>query len=183
VRILRPSDEAEVVDVFVRGERESRRWGDRVRELEERGLTGADLLAEHRGWGRDVGLFAGFPASLAWFLASLSRDEVLDILYIDWDWWLKISGGTRQPRVAAERIHAGLVPGVEAKSEEPLARSAGRNPPLIAVRTSADSPLVLLEGHVRLTAYALYPEHVPNELEAFVGESAAVAGWSEWGLG
>ena len=30
---------------------------------------------------------------------------------------------------------------------------------------------VLLEGHVRMTAYALYPEYLPSELEVYLGTS------------
>jgi hypothetical protein len=105
---------------------------------------------------------------------------VLDILYIDWDWWLRITDGTRKPRDAATRVRAGLVPGVEAdEGDERIASAAATNPELIAVR-APDSYLVVLEGHVRLTAYDLFPAHLPPELEVYLGESEAMAGWSEY---
>jgi hypothetical protein len=37
---------------------------------------------------------------------------------------------------------------------------------------------VLLEGHVRLTAYALYPEYLPDELEVYLGISPEMSRWA-----
>jgi hypothetical protein len=48
------------------------------------------------------------------------------------------------------------------------------------VTTPAHAPIVLVEGHVRLTAYALYPEHLPDELELLVGVSARIAEWVQF---
>jgi hypothetical protein len=58
-------------------------------------------------------------------------------------------------------------------------RSADPPPELIAVATPG-GPLVLIEGHARLTAYALYPEFLPDELEILLGTSEDVAQWSEY---
>jgi ketosteroid isomerase-like protein len=181
VRILHSVDEDEVIAAFVHGELGSPRYGERVRELFER--HGGDVhavLGKHRAWRRDEGLFMGFPADVRWFRAALDPDEVLDILYINWDWWLRISAGSRRPRDAAERIRAGLIPGITAESHELYADPAD-NPPLIAVRTGPGGKLVLLEGHARLTAYALYPEYLPPELEIYLGESPQMERWSELG--
>jgi hypothetical protein len=170
-----------VISAFVRAERDSGRYGKRVRELlaKHRGDERA-VLAEHRSWGLDEGLFDGFPDDVTWVRASLTRDEVLDIRYINWDWWLRITDGTRKPRDAAARLRAGLVPGVAPdEGDEQIARAAATNPELIAVR-APDSYLVLVEGHVRLTAYALFPEYLPAALELYLGESPKMAGWSEY---
>jgi hypothetical protein len=37
---------------------------------------------------------------------------------------------------------------------------------------------LLLEGHVRLTAYALHPEHLPSELDVYLGTSPEMSGWA-----
>jgi hypothetical protein len=103
---------------------------------------------------------------------------VLDILFIDWDWWLRLSGGSRRPRDAAQRIRNGEVPGVTAEGHEPFVSRA--QPELIAVTTPAHSPLVLVEGHVRLTAYALFPTDLPDRLEILLGISDAIAGWCQF---
>jgi hypothetical protein len=180
VRILGPATEDEVLECFVRAERDSERYGETVRKLLERvGDNPRAVLSAYRSWP-DQGLFGGFPRRVSWFRAALTRDEVLDILYIDWDWWLRVTDGTRRPRDAAARIRSGLVPGVEAdEGDERIARAAATNPELIAVRAPA-SYLVLLEGHVRLTAYALFPEHLPAELEIYLGQSPQMLAWSEY---
>jgi hypothetical protein len=181
VKILGPVSEAEVLECFVRAELDSPRYGEQVAALMQRHDGDVSkVLADYRSWRRDEGLFHGFPDDVRWFRAALARDEILDIRYINWDWWLRITGGTRKPRDAAERVRSGRVPGVEPDAgDERIARAAARNPELIAVRAPG-SYLVLLEGHVRLTAYALFPEHLPAELEIYLGESTRMAGWSEY---
>jgi hypothetical protein len=127
VQILRPVTEDEVLECFVLAERDSPRYGERVRALLEQhhGDVRA-VLADYRSYGRGDNVFSGFPEDVSWYRARLSS-------------W--------------------------------------RNPPLIAVRAPG-SYLVLLEGHVRLTAYAAFPEHVPDELEIFLGESPRMDGWA-----
>jgi hypothetical protein len=164
VEILRRADETEVASAYLRAELDSPRFRDEV-------------LAGRLGW-RIGGLFDGFPEELEWSRAALSRDEVLSIRYIDWDWWLELSGGTRSPREAARRIRAGLVEGVDAESHRPTASRP--QPELIAVARPDLAQLVLVEGHWRLTAYALYPEFLPEPLEIFVGASDAIDRWSEY---
>jgi hypothetical protein len=200
VRIVRPISEDEMIAVFLRGELDSDRYGETLRGF--LGRDGRDpevlrrpdlgdpdandyrrgLLEEYRAYERRDGLFGGFPQRVDWFRAVLTRDEVLGILYINWDWWLRISDGTRRPRDAARRIRDGLVPGSTAEEHEPLAaalRGTPRPPELIAATTAARSPLVLVEGHFRLTAYALFPDYVPKELEILLGVSDEMAEWCQ----
>ena len=106
-----------MIATFLRAELDSDRWGPTLRELLARhGLddelmrapdleSAADngrrrtLLEEHRGYERRAGLFFGFPERVAWHRAALSPEEVLEILYIKWDWWLRLlSRSTVQPR-------------------------------------------------------------------------------------
>jgi hypothetical protein len=163
--------EDEMIAVFVRGELESERWGDKIRALGD--LEPRALLEAHRAYESRQGTFLGFPEDVEWFRATVTRDELLDILYIDWDWWLRLSGGSRRPRDAARRIRAGEIPGVTADEHDPRIGE-----PLIAVTTPALTPLVLLEGHVRLKAYALFPERVPEEVEILLGVSPHASDWA-----
>jgi hypothetical protein len=199
MRILRDSSEAEVVATFLRAELDSPRYRGTLRTLlreageDERVLTEpkigdpqedslrGKLLDGYRSWLSREGLFAGFPERVDWSGAALSPAEVLSILYINWDWWLRISGGTRLPLDAAARIRRNEVPGATAEPNEPIAarlRSADPPPPLIVVAPPDCSRLVLLEGHVRITAYALFPEYLPDELEVFLGTSDEMCRWS-----
>ena len=166
MELLRRSDEAEAAETFRRAELESPRFREEV-------------LAGTRGW-RIGGLFDGLPDDLEWHRVGLAPDEVLAVRYIDWDWWLWVTDGSRSPRDAARRIRAGLAEGVDAESLRPLAaRLASADPPpeLIAV-ARPEGPLVLVEGHVRLTSYALFPEYLPDRLEILLGISERAPEWS-----
>jgi hypothetical protein len=202
VELLRPISEDEMIAVFLRAEIESQRFGEAIRGLlaqadltprlvERPNLADAAqnaarrrLLDEHRAYERRDGLFGGFPHDVAWHRALLAPDEVLDILFIDWDWWLTLTGGSRRPRDAATRIRAGGIPGQTPDEDEPIAAALGRAPPppeLIALTTPELRPLVLVEGHVRLTAYALFPHYLPGRLEILLGISPHATDWSNFG--
>jgi hypothetical protein len=202
VRILHPISEDEVVATFLRAELDSGRYGETLRAalvcdgLEPEVLRSPNLadetenryrrrlLDEHRAYERREGLFAGFPRRVDWFRAALTGEEVLDILYIKWDWWLRVSGGSRRPRDAAERIRGGEAPGITAdEGDEAIAAALQANvppPELIAVTNPAHAPLVLVEGHIRLTAYALFPEYLPEEVEILLGVSSEIDDWSQF---
>lgn len=49
--------------------------------------------------------------------------------------------------------------------------------PLILVTTGTGGDLVVLEGHVRLTAFMLSRDQLPLELEVLVGSSPAMTRW------
>jgi hypothetical protein len=162
VRTIRNVTEAEVLDCFWRAElAASSRWTDA--EVDERKRT----------WRERIGLFHGFPRDVDWERVALTADEVLGILYIDWDWWVRVSKGTRLATVAAE------VQGRD-DGDRAIAAAVDTNPELIVVTDPARSRLVLLEGHVRLTAYAAFPEYLPAELELYLGTSPTIADWSEF---
>jgi hypothetical protein len=162
MRTMRTATEAEVLERFWGGElAAASRW------------TVADVTERKRQWLERDGLFDGFPDSVEWERVALTPDDVLSILYIDWDWWLTVSRGTRRATVAAE------VQGRD-DGDRSIAAAAESNPELIVVTDPPRSKLVLLEGHVRLTAYAAFPECLPDELEAYLGVSARIGEWSLW---
>ena len=165
MRVVGPSSEREAAETFVRAELQSPRFRDEV-------------LAGTRGW-RIGGLFGGLPTDLEWQRVALTPDEVLDLRYIHWHWWQKISGATRSPVEAARRIRARLVPGDEPERWRPIAARLRSDapPPELIVIAKPDGPLVVLEGHVRLTAYALWPEYLPEELEILLGVSKNAPSW------
>ena len=141
------------------------------------------LLDEHRAYERREGLFDGFPRRIDWLRAALEPAEVLDMLYIDWEWWLELPAA----RAARETPPGGSGPescaGMSVDGQEPVAaalRTSGQ-PELIAVTVPEWEPHVLVEGHYRLTAYALFPEYLPPELEIVLGVSTrpAAGGRSE----
>jgi hypothetical protein len=162
VRTLRPVTETEVLECFWEAELSpASRW------------TAAEVEDRRRTWRERVGLFQGFPDDVVWGRVAVTRAEILEILYINWDWWLQISNGTRLPSVAAE------VQGGD-EGDRAVAALAATNPELIVVTDPERSKLVLLEGHVRLTAYAAFPGDLPDELEIYLGSSPRIGEWSEW---
>jgi hypothetical protein len=189
-----------MVAVFLRAELLSSRFGETVRRALARAGAGEEIvlspdlsderenvlrretLGTARGFGRSNALFGGFPDDVRWQLAGLTPDEVLAIRFIDYDYWVEISGGSRLPTEAARRIRAGVtVFGVPNDGFFTTADSfeSSPPPPLIAVGGIGGS-LVLLEGHVRLTAFALRPELLPEELELLVGHSPRIGEWALW---
>lgn len=138
-------------------------------------------LTTLRGYGSREGLFHGFPHDVQWEWVALTPDEVLAVRYIEYDYWAELSGGSRLPLDAAERIRAGItVFRVPNDGFVELADALGRRalPELIVV--GSDGRLVVLEGHARLTAYALRPEALPPELDVLLGRSPRIAEWSCW---
>lgn len=54
---------------------------------------------------------------------------------------------------------------------------SGRTVPPMIIVTADDRKCVVLEGHARLTAYALVPEALTPEVTVLVGSSPAIARW------
>ena len=130
MRVVRTISADEVTATFLRGGLESPRFHELLADLlaedgvdasvvAEPDLADADandyrrnLLGRWHAWLSGPHAFGEFPGSLHWRRVLLTREEVLGILYIDWDWWLTISDGTRLPLEAARRIRAGEIDGV-----------------------------------------------------------------------
>ncbi len=202
MRRLRPSSEDEMIALFLRTELASDRWRDTLHELLDRaGLpecvitdphlddpaeNGArrQLLTGHRGYGTRTDYFPGFPDDVCWEWMGITPAELSAVRYIEYDYWVELSGGTRSPADAARRIRAGVtVFGVSNDMPLSMAQAVAeeaRFPPLILVTTGPSGDLVVLEGHVRLTAFMLCPGQLPPELEVLVGSSPEMAGWDCW---
>jgi hypothetical protein len=156
MRTMRRATEEEVLACFWQAERAATwRWSE------------ADLAERQRSWRERDGLFLGFPDDVVWERAALTRDEVLEILYIGWHWWVKVSNGTRLPRVAQE-------------GDRTVAAAVATNPELIVVTEPSRSKLVCLEGHIRVSSYANFPEYLSDELELYLGVSPRIAEWANF---
>jgi hypothetical protein len=194
--------EDDMIAAFLGAEMASPRYGLRLRcELERRGLP-ADLLERpdtsdqranaerrrvldaHRGYLTGTRLFDGFPDGVDWWRCSATPDDLAGVRYIDYDFWNDYSDGTRIPAVAAARLRAD---GQKAAAPEAVEEIVARlrqgcvPPPLILVGRSRTDPLVVLEGHTRLTAYAYAPDVLPAELEVITGWSRRMGEWRLYG--
>ena len=171
MEILRPATEDEVLECFVLAERDSERYGETVRKLLERvrDNPGA-VLSAYRAWP-DQGLFMDSLALCAGTAPGDQERAARDPLH---QLGLVAQADERHPPPARRRGEP-----AGGRGDRVIAKAAAENPPLIAVRAPG-SYLVLLEGHVRLTAYATFPEHVPDELEIYLGESPRMREWCQY---
>ena len=201
MRTIRDASEDEVVAAFLQAEIDSERHAQdperaacgRSAQIDRR-LTGFRRPRGERvppihpgtraGQGRGERMFQGFPGRVVWALAALAPRELADVRYIAWDWWLERSGVGRLATEYARRIRAGAFPGDPESGlryHEPIARRLREGPPLprlIVVRDAARPDfLVLVEGHVRVTAFFLFPEMLPPELEIYLGTAEGLHSW------
>lgn len=200
MRFLGESSEDEMIACFLRGELTSRRFGPVLHAalsaagLSERLLTDADLgnekenrarnelLGATRGYGQNRDVFDEdfpAPASVRWIRAALDRVELAKVRYIDYSYWNELSGGSRLAVDAARRIREGVsVFGVSNQRFVDAAHALSKGerfPPLILAGQRLDD-LVCLEGHLRLTGYAL--AGFPVEVECLIGTAPAMGRWA-----
>jgi len=208
MRYMRHSSEAEMIACFLRQEyAHPERYGItlgnalRAESVSPDRLTNPDIadpvanderrrvLARYRGYGTgQPSYLTDFPdRGVAWQWVALTPEEVLASRYIRYDYWTDLSAGTRSPRVAAARLRAGC------ETSDPADRAGSAFfalaerlraglvvPPLILVSADGGTTRVILEGHARVTAYALAPETIPDELEIVLGISPGIAKWDEY---
>jgi hypothetical protein len=201
MRGLRRASEAEMVALFLRCDLGAARFQAGLRaELERAGLperivtdprledetenlARRRVLERHHGYGESTGLFDGFPSDVRWEWMAIAPQELARVRYVDYDYWVELSGGSRLATDAAPLVRAGVAPlGVPGDWALNLARplvEGVRFPPLILVTDGRPDGLVVLEGHARLTAYMLEPRALPPEVEVLVGTSPEM---SRWGL-
>jgi hypothetical protein len=198
VQILGTSSDEEMIATFLRGELTSERFGEDVRTClaslgqPEQLITCPNLsdaaanaarrrvLAATRGYGENQALFIDFPAQVTWVRAMLCAEDLARVRYMDYSYWYEISGGSRLPADAAVRIQAGMR--AWDVSNERFTRAARavvsgeQFPPLILVGENQHE-LVCLEGHLRLTAYAL--AGFPLDVECLIGTAPSMGRWTQ----
>lgn len=200
MRHLQSISEDEMIALFLRTEPPSSRLTPSIRDILARDgrdpriisdpdLANAsenayrrDVLGAYRGFRRDAELFRGFPTAMRWYHAVATMEDLAHVRYINYDYWVELSGGSRFPADAAARIRHGMeVFGVSNAGFWQLADAieAGATfPEPIMVGAQEASPLTLLEGHARLTAYYLRPEYLPATLPVIVGYAHDIATWT-----
>lgn len=190
MNVLRTSSEDEMILEFLKAEYRSERFSEQIKKamkellLDESIILSADLnntneniarkklLGEFRGYGLNRDLFENFPRDIQWSLCNFVSDDLNKIRYIDYSYWNELSQGTHSPLTAAQTIqkgieiydqsNAGFVKAAE------FIKSGGKfSRPILL--TSDSEHFVIVEGHLRITAFALVPERF-NNIECFVGK-------------
>ena len=195
MELLMPVSFDEVVAVWLGAEVDSARFGATVRGLLERdglpvslvanpdladGRANAArlaLLREYRGFDQPDTSFetyiGGLPVrDLAWCRVRIGADDVTRMRYINWDYWVEVTGGTRLASTFAAVKQAEADPAYTALRD---AFAAGDMvPEIILVDSGPGARLVILEGHMRATAMAMAGDSL-KPLTALLGRGKAVA--------
>ena len=190
MEIIRKSSEAEMIWEFLKAEYSSKRFTEQLTEsmkrlgYEEELITTADLsnetengkrkklLGDFRGYGEDRELFERFPVVSEWKICHFSGTDLEKIRYIDYSYWNELSEGTGSPLNAAKTIRKGVrifdVSNEGFLLAAEYVKKGGTFPKLFFLTADYES-FVIVEGHQRMTAYALEPECFRN-VEAIVGK-------------
>lgn len=190
MEILRKSSEDEMILEFLKAESTSERFLEKLTESMERlGITEKliidgdlsdetengqrkKLLGDFRGYGEDRELFERFPKVSEWNLCKFSGPDLEYIRYIDYSYWNELSKGTGKLLSAAETIRNGTE--IFGVSNEGFLRAAeyiksGGMFPKLFFLTADYKSFVIVEGHQRMTGYALTPECF-RDVEVIVGK-------------
>ena len=192
VRIQEPLSVNVMIAAFLQAEAASPRFGLQVQRLLTRdkqdrhvldtpdltsapeNIYRAGLLSEWRGYGRDADVFTNLPDDTQWFHALLDRTDLERVKYINDDYWIGFSGGSRLVKDAVARIHSGEIDSGEAACYRVFARALAqgtRFPELILLHNPRTNELVVLEGHIRITSYLLWLESRSTKLRVILGSS------------
>lgn len=192
---LGAATEDDMVAAFLRAELMSPRYRSAISELllgdgaAEEMLTRPDtsdaganayrqsVLARYRGYGLDRAVFHGFPSDFAWHRASASLADLRTVRYINWEYWVSLSGDSRLAEDAAERLRCGEGDATEFRVIIEAMRGGAVPPELILAGQLDWTGLVVLEGHTRLTAYLLEPTLVGSGVDVLVGRSGSIGDW------
>jgi hypothetical protein len=180
--------EDEVILSFLKSEYDSRRFNKKLcKSLEETNNSSSlivngninnenendlrrKLIKHYRGYpGEDI--FTNFPNNINWSYVKLSKEDINNLYYINYDYWNEISNNTSKPLEAVNNIKSGK------EMNHPLKISTfiegfsliteKKFPPMILITCNNDKYLII-EGHSRATIYAFDPNYLEGTY-AYVG--------------
>ncbi len=126
-------------------------------------------------------LLENWPKNINWQKVIVNENDLKKIKYINYSYWNELSGGSRLAEDAIKNIFKGkTVFGVSNRQYLEAARHVKKHgffPKLILVSTQPGAPVVVIEGHLRLTAYLMEPQGIPNKMIAIIGYSPDFKDW------
>lgn len=191
MQILSKSSKDEMVALFLKEELNSKRFRDTLLGIIKKAnideslilnynLKNANenkirklILKEYRGYENNTGIFENFPKNIEWFWAELSLQDILNIKYIDYDYWVELTNGTRYVEDSKENILKGKE--IFGVSNQPFIDGANYlkqgkkfDPIILLASKENNKELIVLEGHSRLTSMILVPESI-RKIRALIG--------------
>ncbi len=137
-----------------------------------------NILAKYRGYGENRKIFHNFPLNIKWEWCSFTEKDLKKIKYINYDYWIKLSNDTRLAIDAVDNIKNGVE--IYETSNQQFIDLANKideediNFPNLIIMASIENKdnIVVLEGHLRLTALILSKKKIKNKkiLVGFVKE-------------
>jgi len=183
MRKIKPSNEDEMVSEFLKMELDSDRYRNQIEKIlaemhmdkyiitngnivsEQENALRSEILKRFRGW-RDKELFENFPTKIDWVWTEFSKEDISRIFYIEYSYWNEISNYTSSPLEAAKEILSGKtvfdMPTTDFIEIAQKLNEGTKFAPMIFLTDKNDSRYIILEGHVRMTAYSLAPEYFEN---------------------
>jgi len=184
MRIIKKSDENEMVSEFLKMEIASTRYGLKIESIlreinvskrvitdgniadENENRIRAEILGIFRGYKKDAEIFENFPSPVEWVWAVFDKEDLSKIIYIEYSYWNEISNFTGSPLEAAKTILSGKtiydVPNDGFIQAARKLRDGHKFPPLIFLTEQNENRFIILEGHLRMTAFCLEPELFRN---------------------
>ncbi len=187
MKIIKNSNENEVILEFLRGEFVSERFNEELQSAIYQLHLNADIIIKgnvkspeenqlrrklmkiYRGYP-DEGLFERFPNNIEWKFVKFDDTDIDKIYYINYDYWNELSNNTSKPIEAAKNIRNGIE--IYEVSNKPFVdgeKMLGiKNFPPVIILTSNEEKYLIIEGHSRMTIYGLNPNKFANTY-GFVG--------------
>lgn len=185
---IRESNEAEVILEFLKGEINSNRFSENLNNVlkelnvdksiiisgdinnKEENLKRLKIMHRFRGYPNED-MFNNFPNINKWELYELEKEDLSHCYFIDYDYWNELSSNSSLPEVAAHNILKGVevydVSNEQYINAKKFLENGGKFPPVILI-TCNEEKYLIIEGHLRITAYALVGEF--SKAYAFVGK-------------
>lgn len=177
MKIIRKAMEDEMILEFLKGEIQSARFQDKLNKiihefsLSKEIILNGDIkniienntrraiFKEFRGYPSQD-MFERFPNISKWLYVKFDRNDLEKMNYINYSYWNELSNNTYRPLVAAERIRQGIE--IFGVSNNPFFDGLqylknNKFPPVILITCNGKEYLII-EGHSRMTIYALKPE-------------------------
>ena len=178
MKIIKKSNEDEMLLEFLKCEVTSKRFSPKLNKtLEELNLTQDIILKANLNNSQEneqrklimnkfreypIGdIFENFPKEIKWFYVEFEEGDFEKIYFLNWPCWNERTNNSAKPKDAAKNIFNGIEfddisNEIFFKGLEYL-ENGNKFSPIIAI-TCNEEKYVLIEGHSRVTVYAMKPE-------------------------
>jgi hypothetical protein len=191
MEIIRKSSEDEMIALFLHGEIKSKRFSKKLINIIKKLKLDLNIISNYdlnnetdndsrrlilklfRGYGNNKDLFNNFPTNINWYWTKLNKSDILKIKYIDYDYWVELTNGSRYVKDSSINILNGKeIFGVSNKAfieGAEYLKNGGKFPPIIILSAiENNNEMIVLEGHSRLTSMNLVIDYV-EDVEALIG--------------